>query len=354
MSTSYNDNIKGGIRYMENKQIIFVQKNTAELLDVEYINPAANEVVVETAFSTISCGTEKANITGDPNVSASLPSSVTFPRKPGYSSAGTVVAKGSNVHSVDVGDRVVVFWGFHKKYNIVDEQNVVKIEDDTISFQEAALSYIVSFPLAAIRKTRIEIGESAIVMGLGLLGQFAVRLLRAAGAAPIIAVDPVETRRKEALLGGADFALDPFEEGFADKVKALTDGGANVAIEVTGVGAGFDSVLDCMARFGRVALLGCTRDKNFTIDYYKKIHFPGITVIGAHTCARPEIESYPGYFTHRDDIKAVLKLTKGKRLDFKSMIKETHAPNECQEVYTRLINDKDFPILVQFDWRNMK
>ena len=63
MSTSYNDNTKGGLRYMENKQIVFVQKNTAELLDVEYRNPADNEVVVETAFSTISCGTEKANIT---------------------------------------------------------------------------------------------------------------------------------------------------------------------------------------------------------------------------------------------------------------------------------------------------
>ena len=271
----------------------------------------------------------------------------------GYSSAGVVFEKGENVTNIDVGDRVVAFWGTHSKYNIVNKDNVVKIDDDNISFQQAALTFITSFPLAAIRKTRLEIGESAIVMGLGLLGQFAVRLLKAAGAVPVIAVDPVKERREEALLGGADFAFSPFEENFAEKVKEITNGGANVAIEVTGVGAGLDGVLDCMAKFGRVALLGCTRDKNFTIDYYRKIHSPGITMIGAHTIARPMVESHPGYFTHQDDIKSIMKLISYNRLDFSDMIKEVHSPKDCQDVYTRLINDKEFPIVVQFDWRDV-
>lgn len=339
---------------MKNKQIVFTQKDTAELLDVDYIKPSSNQVVVETAFSTISCGTERANITGDPNVSGDTPSAVLFPRTSGYSSAGIVVEKGDGVTSVNIGDRVVVYWGKHARYNTVDENNVVKIEDDSISFQEAALSFVSTFSLAAIRKTRIEIGESAIVMGLGLLGQFAVKLLKTAGAVPIIAVDPVQSRREEALLNGADYAFNPFDKEFANDVKAITKGGANVAIEVTGVGAGLDGVLDCMAKFGRVALLGCTRDKNFTIDYYKKIHFPGITVIGAHTMARPDIESHAGYFTHQDDIKTVLKLCGSKRLEIAIMIKETFTPQNCQQAYTRLINDKDFPVVAQFDWRSVK
>lgn len=337
---------------MKNRQIVFTKVNTAELLDIEYRKPSENEVVVQTAFSTVSCGTEKANITGDPNVNAGGVSAG-FPRTSGYSSTGTVVEKGTAVKKVNVGDRVVVFWGSHKSYNTVDEAQVVKIEDAGISFEEAALSFIATFSLAAIRKTRLEIGESAIVMGLGLLGQLAVRLLRAAGAAPIIAVDPVESRRKEALQGGSDFVFDPFESDFADKVKKITNGGVNAAIEVTGVGAGLDGVLDCMAKFGRVALLGCTRDKDFTIDYYKKVHFPGITLVGAHTLARPDLESYPGCFTHEDDIKSILRLCASGRIDLRSMIKETHKPEACQNVYTRLIHDSDFPTVVQFDWRNL-
>ncbi len=337
---------------MDNRQIVFTKINTAEFLDSEKREPGENEVCVRTEFSTISPGTEKANITGDPNVSAGGPSAVVFPRYLGYSSSGTVVSKGKNVSSVDIGDRVVVFWGTHSKYNTVNQNNVVKISDE-VSFEEAAMSFIATFPMAAIRKTRLEIGESAVVMGLGLLGQLAVMLLRTAGAAPIIAVDPVESRREEALRLGADYAFDPFEKDFARKVKKITDGGAKVAIEVTGVGAGLDGVLDCMAKFGRVALLGCTRDKNFTIDYYNKVHSPGISLIGAHTMARPNLESFSGYFTHQDDIKSVLKLCSGRRIELKSMIKETHNPKDCTQVYDRLINDRNFPILVQFDWRNV-
>ena len=337
---------------MKNSQIVFTDKNKAELLSVEYKKPAAGEVVVRTAYSTISAGTEKANITGDPNVSGANAPSVKFPRSVGYSSAGEVVEVGDGVTGVSVGDRVVVYWGKHKAYNTMPEGNVVKIPDG-IGLDAAAIAFIATFPLAAIRKTNLEIGEPALVMGLGLLGQLAVRLLRVAGAAPIIAADPVESRRAEALAGGADYALNPLDEDFAERVKALTGGGVNVAIEVTGIGAGLDGALDCMAKYGRVALLGCTRDKNFTIDYYKKVHFPGITLIGAHTKARPDLESHHGYYTHADDIRAVLKLVSGGRLNLASMIRETHRPEECGEVFTRLIEDREFPIVVQFDWRNM-
>ena len=109
-----------------------------------------------------------------------------------------------------------------------------------------------------------------------------------------------------------------------------------------------------MAKFGRVALLGCTRNSDFTVDYYKKIHSPGITVIGAHTIARPEEESHPGWFTHRDDIKAVLRLCSGGRLTLEDLVGETHSPEDCPEIYNRLIFDKKYPVAVQFDWRKLK
>ena len=180
-----------------------------------------------------------------------------------------------------------------------------------------------------------------------------MKLLVAAGAVPVIAVDPNPRRREIALKNGADYAFDPYDGSFAESVKAVSGGGVNVAIEVTGVGAGFNEALDCMAKFGRVALLGCTRNSDFTVDYYKKIHAPGITVIGAHTIARPEYESHPGWFTHRDDIKAILKLIASGRLDIERLVEETHSPASCESVYERLVFDKDFPVAVQFDWRGL-
>lgn len=336
------------------KQIVFTKPNVAEYLnmgEVDFDEIGEKEVVVKTCVSTISAGTERANLIGDLNVSTvrSEKPNVIFPRMVGYSSAGEVVAVGNAVRKVKVGDRVVMYGSNHKNYNILPEENVVRIENDQITYEEAAVFYISTFSLAAVRKVKVELGESLMVMGLGVLGQIAVMYARAAGAYPIIACDLIKERREEALKNGADYVFDPMDKDFEKNVRAVC-GGVNAAIEVTGVGAGLDETLDCMAKFGRVALLGCTRNSEFSIDYYRKVHGPGISLIGAHTCARPNFESYPSYFTHEDDIKTALKLCGSGRLPIKNLIKETYSPKECGEIYARLATDRNFPLGVQFNW----
>ncbi len=340
---------------MKNSQIIFTEINKAELLEIEYQKPGPNEVVVETAVSTISCGTEKANITGDPHISiySKEDEPVVFPRAAGYSSSGAVVEIGENVKNVKVGDRVAMAFSYHKKYNTIPSRYAFKM-DGNVSFEHAAICYIGVFPMAALRKTRLEIGESMLIMGLGVLGLLAVQFAHAAGAVPVIAVDPIKERREKALKFGADYALDPFDPDFVDKVKELSGGGVNTAIEVTGLGVGLEQCLDCMKKFGRIALLGCTRDKNFTIDYYRKVHGPGISIIGAHTMARPYYESSEHAFTLADDMNTILNLISLGRISFEGMSDEIHSPEECGEVFDRLVHDKSFPVVAQFDWRKIK
>ena len=335
---------------MELKRIVFTKPHTAELLNYKLDVPKENEVQIKLMVSTISSGTERANIMGNTTVSWRNPAEkeAIFPRYGGYSSSGIVTQVGANVSDFAKGDRVALSWSTHSEIINLDAKYVHKLHD-TISFSEGALAHIATFPLAAIRKCRLEIGESAIVMGMGVLGMFAVQLLKIAGAAPIIAVDPDKNKREKALEIGADYALDPFAPDFAKKARELTNGGANVGIEITGIGAGLDGILDCMARFGRVALLGCTRNSDFTIDYYRKVHGPGITLVGAHTDARTKNESFSGWWTERDDFEAVLKLAMLGRLKLSDLVEETHSPKEAFEIYNRLCDDKTFP-LVQFDW----
>lgn len=338
---------------MKTKQILFPAMKEVSLVEAEYTAPGPGELTVNIQFSAVSAGTEKANLFGDrPGTNFAEGEIIAFPRACGYSAAGYVEAVDEDVKDINVGDPVVVFWGFHKGHVTVERRHVVKIPDG-VSMQEASLAFISTFPLAAIRKTKLEIGESAMVMGLGMLGLFAVQYLKSAGAIPVIAVDPIAERREKALEMGADYALDPTEEGFCEKVKALTNGGVNVVIEVTGIGQGLIQALDCMKRFGRVALLGCTRKSNFTIDFYGKVHATGVTIVGAHTIARPRVESFPNCWTEADDIKTALALVAGGRVDFKKMISEIHAPQDCVAVFERLMYDSNFPIGVLFDWRNI-
>ena len=304
---------------METKQIIFTKINTAELCDVPVYEPGDGQVLVKMAYTAISRGTERANITGDPNISIfdGGAATVHFPRALGYSGSGIVEKTGAGVRGVKVGDRVAVLNSQHRGYCTVHGNQVIPIQYDDVSLEEAAFSYICTFPLAAVRKTRVELGEAAIVMGQGILGAMAVQFL------------------------DADFAA---------QVKESTQGGCNAAIEVSGQGKALDTVLDCMAKYGRVALLGCTRDPNFTIDYYRKIHGPGITLIGAHTLARPDTESHPGWWTHRDDMRATLALQHGGRIHIDRILSEIHDPTEAQAVYDRVIGERDFPQGVLFRW----
>ena len=345
-----------------NRNIIFTKKDTAELVERPMPEVGPGQVRVKLVRSTVSSGTERANVTGCNVVSIWDPpdAPVVWPRQSGYSSSGVVDAVGEGVASVKPGDRVAMSWTLHSEYIAVPEDRVYRLPD-SVSFEEGALAHISTFPMAAIRKCGLELGESAIVMGQGILGQLAVMLLKCAGATPVIAADPVAEKRKEALKIGADFAFDPTAPDFREQVLAVCPleekgiykgphaSGVKVAIEVTGLGAGLNNVLDVMAPMGRVALLGCTRNSDFSVDYYHKVHGRGIALFGAHTWARPAAESSRGLFTHRDDAQTFLKLLALGRLSVAGYVADVRSPADCGAVYAELAKGGAFPI-TQFDW----
>lgn len=336
------------------KQIVFTDYNRAELLEMPLSEMRRGDVRIRTAYSAISAGTEKANITGDviiPGMRDQKPEKI-FPRCLGYSETGIVEAVGESVMGVKPGDRVLSFWGMHCEYQVLPERQVVKVPDN-VDLLDAAFVFIGTFPLAAIRKCRVELGERTMVLGLGILGQIAIRLLSIAGAQPVIAVDLDENRRTLALENGADYAFTTSDLDFERKVSEVTDGrGVNVMIEVTGFGEALNQGLRCMAKMGRVALLGCTRRPS-EVNLYYDVHLPGIELYGAHTFARPEFESYPAHWTHRDDCDALLRLMSSGRLNLRPLISEVYSPKDAPEVYTRLVARKDFPIGVAFDWSRL-
>ena len=339
------------------KKVLLMGDSTAKLVTTENKELGWDEdkVLVKVSYSAVSAGTEYANLIGDKNVNATVKAEDTvleWPRGVGYSSCGIVEKVGKNVTHVAVGDRVVLRACGHASHHTVQKDWVFKLPYEEISLEETAATFISSFSLSGVRKTRIEAGESAAVMGCGILGLFAVQFCAAMGATPVIAVDPVKEKREKALTMGADYALNPFEPDFVEKMMELTDGrGINAAIEVTGKGQGLDMILDCMARHGRVSLLGCTRNSDFTIDYYRKIHYPGIELIGAHTNTRPDNDSRPGFWTYKDDYEAIFRLIHYKKVDYKKMISEIVPVEKTAEVYARLASDyANFPTGVIFDW----
>ena len=334
---------------MKSNKIVFTEIHKAELLEVDVREPNGNEVLTEMEYTVVSGGTERACIMGSNNTSQKFPMSL------GYCGIGHVIQIGSKVTSVAVGDRVLVYHGIHAKYNICPETDITKVVSEDVSSLDAAFVIIASMGLGGVRKLDLELGESAMVMGLGLLGIFAVQFCRLSGVYPVIAADLNPARRELALKLGADYAFDPSAPDFVEQVMAVTKGkGVRATVEVTGVSAAMKQALECASWMGRISLLGCTRVSDCAVNYYQQVHRPGVKLIGAHNFVRPKVESYPHHWTHQDDCKAILDLIAAGRIQVEPIVSRVVSPEDCTEIYNQLCDDPTFPIGTVFDWREIK
>ena len=315
-------------------------------------NLGPDQVLVANKYSAISAGTERAWITGKSN-------NVTqrFPFHPGYSAAGVVEAVGSEVTEYKPGDRVLINWHGHCSHAVCKctKRFLCKIEDDSIDLKHAAFGLIASFPMLGVRRLKVEPGESVMIAGLGILGMIALQFARLSGACPLIAADPDPARRKLALELGADAVLDPLEPDYIEQVKALTGGkGVNATVEVTGIASALQQAVKYTAHLGRISLLGCTRVPDAPIDFYRDVHLTGISLIGAHTNSRPLTDSQPGQWTDHDDFVTFLKFVSTGRFNMEKLISNVISPAEGPAMYDRIINEKNPPLGIVFDWSKLQ
>ena len=326
-------------------------KVTLEPWQVDESALTPDKILVKTLFSAISAGTECAWITGNSNNEGQK-----FPHYPGYGAVGEVIAVGSAAENFAVGDKVILPWGGHRSHSFASaipgrHGAAFKIEETRVPLREAALAQIGSFSMLGVRRLRIEMGEAVMIAGLGLLGEIAVQAARLSGAAPLLACDCIPERRELALAFGADAVFDPREPDFVEKVRAAAGGkGIAATVEVTGKAAALAQALRYTAKMGRITLLGCTRVADCPIDFYRDVHLPGITLIGAHTSNRPGGESRPGAWSEHDDYATILRFLATGRFDFASLIHRVVSPAECTAVYGSLLGGGTPPLGTVFDW----
>src|SRR6476646_4127017 len=197
---------------MKARQAVVLEPFKVGVREVELPPTAANQILVAAEVSAVSAGTELAVYTGthqwlrDPN----LPD-WKFPFRPGYSAAGVVVEVGSDVKHVKPGDRVS-FPGNHASAELLTighERGRVWKMPDGLDMEKAALACIARYGLGAPIRAGLTLGRSAAVLGLGVIGQFALRCLLAAGAYPVVGIDAVAMRRTAAQAAGAHHVIDP-------------------------------------------------------------------------------------------------------------------------------------------------
>jgi L-iditol 2-dehydrogenase len=304
--------------------VVSPRRGEVELQEREVPDPGPGEVRVAVSASLVSPGTERAWITHMPNTPGK------FPFEPGYCAAGVVEAVGPGVAEPARGDRVVCFLLGHRKAGNVDARWVLPIPD-SLSFAHAAFTPLGQVALQGVRRPRIELGESVLVVGLGVIGQLAAQLCRLAGGFPVVGADRLEARRAAARACGIDATVDAAAPDWTDGA-----GRHPVVIESTGAPDGVACALRAAARHGRVSLLGSTRGE-CVIDVYRDIHSKGVSLLGAHAGAIPECESRPGAWTWRADAACFLRLAAAGRVSLDPLLTDRVGWSRAPEYYRSII-----------------
>src|SRR5882757_3767733 len=239
-----------------------VSGGDVEVVDVTAPKLVPGCVLVRTAASLVSVGTERASSEfarknlvqkarirpdlvrevwskvrrdGLASTLAAVRSRMDQPSTPGYSSAGSVVAVGEGVTDISPGDRVACAGAghaVHAEFACIPRLLLAKIPPDSnVSFDHAAATTVGAVALHGVRTADVKLGDVVGVIGLGLLGQLTVQILKAAGCR-VVGMDIDRGRVELALRLGAD-AADSSSTGFFDACMQQSSGRGVDAVLIT-------------------------------------------------------------------------------------------------------------------------
>ena len=216
--------------------------------------------------------------------------------------------------------------------------------------EQAVFFNLIAIAMQGVHKTRIELGESVMVIGAGPIGIFAMQLAHLAGGLPVIAVDIDPMRLELARQVGVDYVISGKEDVKEALQTAAGLDGAAVVIEATGSPNAIISAFQWAAVKGRVALLGSGRGEANGVDFYRDVHRKGLTIIGAHEITRPQHENAPGGWTQRSEHAIALELLTRKRIQSEPLISHRFKAEELPKAYELLSSWDASVVGMVIDW----
>ena len=281
----------------------------------------------------------------------------------GHEASGEIVKTGSGVKKWKVGDRVTFdstvyllddWYTLNGHYNLSDNREVVGVSPgefrrhgafaefvavpqhilyripEGVSFEEAAMTEPVAVALHAVNQGKTVIGETAVVVGAGMVGIFVVQLLSLSGLSNLIVIDTDPGKREQAKAFGANMVFDPSDTNMKIKIVSISKGrGADLSFEVVGLESSVGTAIDILRKGGRTVLVGnVSSEIKFPLQ---KVVTQELKIFGS--CAiRGEYETVleliaSGKVNVKDQISALAPLAEGAQW-FERLRKKDHGLNK--------------------------
>ncbi|MHB0877948.1 MAG: zinc-dependent alcohol dehydrogenase [Anaerolineae bacterium] len=313
--------------------------------------PGPGQILAEATYGMVNYGTLVAIFTGTHiNINNPAVAWPKFPHQPGGNLVAVVRAVAPDVQQWKPGDRVAFSGGYSRWHMLGPTAEVLPIPA-AVSDVQAVVAAHSTISLNGIRLGNVAVGNTVVIFGQGVIGQYAQQYARIAGATTVVVVDPIEARLDIARRCGASVTLNPDKVDVEAEVSAITGGrGADVVIEATGAPPVIPVALRIAGWLGRVVLLGSSRGK-VEIDPYNDIHRKGVTVVGAHaqTAASVANAYYP--WTTGNNTIAAWGLVEDGRLHLEDLVSHQLKASENLDVFDRLARQREHYLGVVLDWR---
>jgi predicted dehydrogenase/threonine dehydrogenase-like Zn-dependent dehydrogenase len=266
----------------------------------------------------------------------------------GYSCAGVVLACGAGVRELSPGDRVASN-GPHAEIVCVPRNLCARVPEG-VPLEQAAFGVLGAVALQGVRLAKLELSETAFVIGLGLVGQLAVAILRAAGVR-VIGTDPDASRCELAMRMGAEAARPGVTARDVEQATRGLGADAVIVAAATSSDEPMRLAAEAVRKKGRVVLVGVS---GLSLDrrplYFKECE---LVVSCSYGPGRydPDYEErghdYPAAYvrwTEQRNLQAVLDLMAQGRLDVAPLISHRFPIEKALDAY-KLIEDASEPYL---------
>jgi predicted dehydrogenase/threonine dehydrogenase-like Zn-dependent dehydrogenase len=279
----------------------------------------------------------------------------------GYSLSGEVISVGKGAEGFHVGQHVACAgagYANHAEVNYIPKNLVVPVPAG-VSMKHAAFATTGAIALQGFRQAQMQLGEIACVVGLGLLGQLLVQILRAAGVR-VIGVDLMEARCRLAEELGAHAAVTPSEETVKELVTRLTSGLGVDCVFLTAAGASnapVELAVQIARDRARVVDIGKIRMDLPWNDYYMKeldVRFSRSYGPGRYDPSYEEggIDYPIGYvrWTEKRNLCAFLDLIAEEKVRLDPLITEVKPFAQAEQVFEQIAHGADNVLGILFEY----
>lgn len=335
---------------MQAKAIMFPSAGKITVETQSVPAPGPKEVLCTASVSLVSIGTETFCLRGVCDPGTYWEEYIQYPFAPGYSMAGKISVVGSEVTKWKVGDRITS-WAPHTQLFVAHEDQVfpvpIDIEDD-----EAIWSTLARTTQLGVRRAELVMGESAAVVGVGILGQLVTQYLALSGCRRVIAIDTSQARLDLALRNGATHAIClPVDQAIAEVSKITGGAMVDVAFDITGFPAVLAPATRLLRKLGRLVLLGDSPTPSQQ-SLGPRVVGNSIAILGQHGFLYPAEESPFNMWTAANMTSLFFDYIRTKRMNVKGLITHRRSPVDADEVYNTLARNRDV-LGITLDWANL-